>query len=317
MTAALPPSIRWCARRLLLAVLVLWGAATLAFAGLHMLPGDPARLIAGGGAVTNTSPQVLALINRQYGFDQPLIDQYGRFLGQLLHGQLGKSYQLNQSVSTLLLGQLWSTVSLALGAAVLGFALALALALSTAGRPRGRAVSAAVELVFVSTPSFWVGILLLAAFSFGLRWFPVLGNDGVGSLVLPWIALALPMAGLLALVMRDGLERALEQPFAVTVRARGATAARLRFRHALRHALLPVANLSGWIVGQLLGGVVVVETVFARAGIGEVTVTAVNGRDFPVVTGVVLLAAVGFVVISTAVDALSLVVDPRLRALPR
>jgi peptide/nickel transport system permease protein len=270
-----------------------------------------------GGALSETSPRVLALITRQYGFNKPLIDQYLHFLSQLLHGHLGTSYQLNQSVSSLIFGQLWATASLALGAAVLGFALALVLALSTAGRPIGRAVSSAAELVFVSTPSFWVGILLLTAFSFHLHWFPVLGNNGVRSLVLPWITLALPIAGTLGLVMRDGLERALEQPFAITVRARGATPARLRWRHALRHALLPVLTLSGWTLGQLLGGVVVVETVFARAGIGELTVTAVNGRDFPVVTGVVMVTAAAFVVINTSVDAAYRVIDPRLRGLPR
>jgi peptide/nickel transport system permease protein len=304
---------RWGLRRILLAVFVVWGAATLAFIGLHLLPGNPARLIAGGGPTTEASPEILRLIDRQYGFDQPLIDQYWRFLSQLAQGHFGTSYQLDQPVTSLIFGQLWATTSLALGAAVLGFGLALVLALSTAGRPRGRAVSSAVELVFVSTPSFWVGILLLSAFSFRLSWFPVLGNSGVRSLVLPWITLALPIAGALALVMRDGLERALGEPFAITVRARGASQTRLRFRHALRHALLPVLTLSGWTFGQLLGGVVVVETVFARAGIGQVTVAAVNGRDFPVVTGVVVLGAVAFILINTTVDLLYLVVDPRLR----
>jgi peptide/nickel transport system permease protein len=313
----MPRLVRWWLRRALLAIVVLWGAATLTFIGLHLLPGDPARLIAGGGPISDISPDVLRIINHQYGFDRPLIDQYGRFLGQLLHGRLGNSYQLNQSVGSLILGQLWATTSLALGAAALGFGLALVLALSTAARPRSRAVLSAVELTFVSTPSFWVGILLLTAFSFRLHWFPVLGNDGVRSLVLPWITLALPIASALSLVMRDGLERALEQPFAITARARGATQTRIRFRHALRHALLPALTLSGWALGQLLGGVVVVETVFARAGIGEVVVTAVNGRDYPVVTGVVILAAVAFVLINTGVDLLYQVVDPRLRTVPR
>jgi peptide/nickel transport system permease protein len=210
--------------------------------------------------------------------------------------------------------QLWATVSLALGGAVLGFGLALVVALATAGRPRARAASNPLELLFLSTPPFWVGILLLTAFSFRLHLFPVIGNRGIRSLVLPWITLALPLAGVLAIVMREGLDRALEQPFALTVRARGATERRLRLRHALRHALLPVLTISGVTLGQLLGGIVVIETVFARQGIGQVAVTAVEGRDFPVVIGIVVLAALAFVIINAAVDLLYRVVDPRIRA---
>ena len=309
-----PRPMVWGLRRLAAALLVIWGAATLSFASLHLLKGDPARIIAGGGtAVGGSSSEVLAQINRDYGFDQPLPVQYGRFLGHLVRGDLGDSYQLNRPVSSILVDQLVPTVTLALCSALLGFALALVIAVSTAGRPRSRAVASTVELVLVSTPGFWLGILLLTAFSFRLHWFPALGNDGVSALVLPTLTLALPIAGTLALVMRDGLERALEEPFATTVRARGATEARLRLRHAVRHALLPVLNLSGWVLGTLLGGVVVVETVFARAGIGQVAVTAVNGRDLPVVTGVVVIATVAFVIINTALDAVDRVVDPRLR----
>lgn len=309
-----PRPMGWGLRRLVSALLVIWGAATLSFASLHLLKGDPARIIAGGGtAVGGSSSEVIAQINRDYGFDQPLPVQYGRFLGHLVRGDLGNSYQLNRPVSSILVEQLMPTLTLALCSALLGFALALVIAVSTAGRPRSRAVASTVELVLVSTPGFWLGILLLTAFSFRLQWFPALGNDGVAALVLPTLTLALPIAGTLALVMRDGLERALEEPFAITVRARGATEARLRLRHAVRHALLPVLNLSGWVLGTLLGGVVVVETVFARAGIGQVAVAAVNGRDLPVVTGVVVIATVAFVVINTALDAVDRLVDPRLR----
>ncbi|WP_225860508.1 ABC transporter permease [Streptomyces triticiradicis] len=317
LSLSVPPLLGWWLRRLLFGSVVLWGAATLSFIGLHMLPGDPARLIAGSGTLNSASPQVLRLINHQYGFDRPLIDQYGHFLGQLAHGRFGTSYQLNQPVTKVILDQLWATVTVAVGAAVLGFVLALVLALTTAGRPKARAVSSAIELLLVSTPSFWVGILLLSLFSFRLHLFPVLGNEGVQSLVLPWVTMALPIGGALALVMREGVERALDEPFVLTVRARGATQRRVLLRHVLRHALLPVLTLSGWVLGQLLGGVVVVEAVFARAGIGQITLTAVDGRDFPVVTGVVMLAATTFVVINTAVDLLDRVVDPRLRAVAR
>src|ERR1700677_632484 len=306
------PLASWLLRRLLLGIVVLWGAATLAFIALHLLPGDPARLIA--GAESETSPAVIAHIRAEYGFSRPVLVQYGIFLAGLARGRLGTSYQLGQPVSAAIGGQLWSTASLALGAAVIGLVLAFALAVTTAGRPRLRAVTSTFELVCISTPSFWVGIMLLTAFSFRLHLFPVIGNSGISSLVLPWITLALPIAGVLGLVMREGMQRALDQPFALTVRARGATEHRLRLRHAVRHSLLPVLALSGWSLSQLLGGVVVVETVFARQGIGELVVNAVSGRDFPVVTGVVLLTTLVLVVINIVVDLLYRVVDPRLRA---
>jgi peptide/nickel transport system permease protein len=303
--------VRWLIRRLLLAVVVLWGTATLAFLGLHLLPGNPAELIAGGMPVP--SPKVVAYVTQEYGLNLPLADQYGRFLWHLLEGQLGLSYQLNEPVTKVIGSQLPASAELAAGGLVIGFVLALAVALSTAGRPRARAVANPVELLFLSTPQFWVGILLLSAFSFRLHWFTVIGDSGIRSLVLPWITLALPVAAALAIVMREGLDRALEQPFVLTARTRGATEGRIRLRHTLRHALLPVLTIAGVTLGQLIGGVVVIEEVFARQGLGEVTVSAVDNRDMPVVIGVVVLVTLAFVLINSMVDLLYRVVDPRLR----
>jgi peptide/nickel transport system permease protein len=311
VVVAVPWIARWLARRIVLGVLVLWGAATLAFISLHMLPGNTAELIAGG--LREPTPQQVAYVTREYGFNLPLADQYGRFLWSLMRGNLGMSYQLNEPVATVIGSQLWASAQLALGGMAIALAFALAVALSTAGRPRARAVSNSAELLFLSIPQFWVGILLLTAFSFRLHWFPVIGNAGIRSLILPWITVALPVAAYFTIVMREGLDRALEQPFALTVRARGATERRLRLRHALRHALLPVLTISGVTLGQLLGGIVVIEEVFTRQGIGQVTVTAVQNRDFPLVIGIVVLATLTFVVINSVVDLLYRVVDPRLR----
>ncbi|MEW9529251.1 ABC transporter permease [Microbispora sp. NPDC049125] len=308
----MPPLARWLSRRLALTLIALWGAATLAFAGMRLVPGDPARVIA-GGVQANATPQVLDAIREQYGLGEPVVVQYAVFAGRLLRGDLGGSYQLNQPVSGVILDQLGPTVALAAGAAALGFSLAVAVALLTAGRPRARAVTRVLEFGSISTPNFWIGVLLLAAFSFHLHWFPVIGDGGLSALVLPCVALALPIAGVLAQVTREGLERALDQPFALTARARGATENRIRLRHALRHAALPVLTLSGWALGELLAGAVVVETVFARQGLGHVVVTAVRGRDFPVVTGVVVLSALTFSLINTALDLLYRFVDPRMR----
>ncbi len=169
------------------------------------------------------------------------------------------------------------------------------------------------ELLAVSAPLFWVGLLLLSVFSFQLRWLPAAGAGGVAGLVLPAVTLALPLGGVMAQVLRGALDRTLEQPYVTTLRARGLSEVAVRLRHCLRHGAVPLITMGGWLVGDLLTGTVLVETVFARPGIGRTLVTAVIAKDFPVVTAVVLLAALLFLVINLLVDLVSLVVDPRLR----
>lgn len=250
----------------------------------------------------------------RWGLDRPLLVQYASYLGGLLRGDLGTSYQLNTPVTDLIAGQLGPTVTLTLSAAVVAVVLAVVVGVGTAGRGRliGR-ISSVIELVLVSIPPFWLGIVALAVFSFQLRWFPVAGDDGWRSLVLPTLALALPIAGVLTQVLREGIDRALEEPFAITARARGLSPAAVRARHGLRHGLLPSMTLAGMIVGSLLGGTVIIEQVFGRPGLGALTVDAVFAKDLPVILGVGLLSAFVYIVVSTLVDLLYLVVDPRLR----
>jgi len=217
-------------------------------------------------------------------------------------------------VRTVIGAQAGQTLQLALAAGLLGLALAVAAAIATAGRRGGlRGLVSGAELLAVSTPSFWLGILLLTLFSFHWRLFPVAGGDGVKALVLPAVTLAVPMAGLLSQVMRAGMESALAQPFALAARARGLTVTAVRARHALRHSLVPAVTLAGWLVGGLLSGTVLVETVFARPGVGRVAVDAIDSKDMPVVIGVVLLSAAAFVVCNVLTDLLYLAIDPRLR----
>jgi peptide/nickel transport system permease protein len=224
------------------------------------------------------------------------------------------SYVQRQPVLDVIGDQIGSTLVLASLAGGLAVVLALALSTVTVGRSRGlRSTLSTAELVLVSVPVFWSGILLLMVFSFRLGWFPVAGGEGVRSLVLPTITLALPTAGLLSQVLREAMERAIEEPFALTVRARGVSTALLVWRHALRHALLPGMTVAGSLVGGLLGGAVITEQVFGRPGLGSVTLLAVTNKDVPVVLGVVLLAAVVYVAVSTLLDVLYAMVDPRLR----
>ncbi|WP_235618465.1 ABC transporter permease [Embleya scabrispora] len=304
--------LRAIGARLVAVASVLLGAATLAFVGLKLLPGDPVATLL--GPQTTASPAVRAQIRADYGFDEPVFRQYLHYLNELLHGRLGESYQLQQPVSALIGEQFQPTLELASAALALAVVIAVVSAIATAGRRSGlRSALGAWELVAVSTPSFWLGIVLLTVFSFRLQWFPVAGTEGVQTLVLPAVTLALPIAGVLAQVLREGLETALAEPFVVTARARGLSRIAVRARHAFRHAAIPLLTLSGWLTGTLLGGTVLVEKVFARPGIGALTLQSVNTKDMPVVMGVVLLAALVFVVISQVTDLLYLVIDPRLR----
>ena len=196
---------------------------------------------------------------------------------------------------------------------VLAVGFGIGSAVLSAGRPRARLATQSAELIAIAVPSFWIGLLLLTAFSFAIPIFPSSGADGVASLVLPAITLAIPLGGVLAQVIRERMEEALEQPHVTTARTRGVSELRVRTHHSLRHSLLPALTVSGAIVGSLLLGTTVVETLFARPGIGRVLLTAVNGKDVPVVMGIVVFAALVFVIVSTIVDLLYLVADPRTR----
>ncbi|MBL7498943.1 ABC transporter permease [Frankia sp. CNm7] len=296
-------------RRLGSLVLVLWGTVTLTFFAVHAAPGDIVRLLIGQG---HDTPEVRAVIAAEWGLDRPLLVQYAGYLGRLLHGDLGTSYVLKRPVTEVIGAQLASTVELAVTATALAALLTILITTLTAGRRLLTRLAGAGELLLASTPEFWVGILLLFVFSFTLPWFPVAGAGDLSALVLPSLTLALGAVGGLAPVLRDGLERALEQPFALTVRSRGVSDLGLRVRHGLRHASIPTLNLAGFAVGNLLGGAVIVEQVFGRPGIGQVALRAISSKDIPTILGVALLAAFVFVVVSTVVDLLSLVIDPRL-----
>lgn len=291
-------------------VLVLWGAATLAFAAFRIIPGDPVDVMLGPQA--QVSDAVKDGIRADLGLDRPVWEQYGAFLGRLLRGDLGESYQLRLPVTEVIGRQLGPTLQLSALALVIAVVLALASALLIRGRA-GRAVASGVELVVLSSPVFWTGLVLLSVFSFQLGWFPVSGARDAAAIVLPAVTLALPVAALLSQVLRDGIEAAEREPFLLTVRARGAGPLREGVHHALRHASVGGVTLAAYLVGSLLGGAVLVETVFARPGIGRVTLTAITDRDLPVITGVIMLSALVFVVVNTVVDLVVPLIDPRLR----
>ncbi|MDR3434857.1 MAG: ABC transporter permease [Rouxiella aceris] len=299
-------------QRLLTILAVLWGAATLTFIAFKLIPGDPVLILSGGSNVVDDAFR--ATLTRQFGLDQPLWLQYVHYCARALVGNFGESYQYRQPVSQVIAAALRQTLPLALSALLLALALAILNALATAGRwPYLRNFFAGLELCLLSTPVYWLGIILLSLFSFQLHWFPVMGNDGWLSLVLPVIALSLPLTAILSQILRDGLEQALLQPFALTIRSRGAGETRLRLRHGLRHAALAASTLTGTLLANVLSGSILTETVFGRAGIGKITLQAIASRDMPLILGIVMLSALLFVVINLLVDAIYLLVDPRLR----
>jgi peptide/nickel transport system permease protein len=301
--------IKAIARRVAGGAVVLWAAATAAYLALLAAPGDIVDAIIGDGADT---PQIRSQIIAEWNLDRPAIVQYLDYLLRAAQGDLGRSYLLQRPVRDVVGEQILPTLELAAAAAVFGVVLALILAVATRHR-WARRISTTAELVIVSTPPFLIGIVLLSVFSFRFGLFPVSGDRGWDALVLPAVTLGLPIAGVLAQVLRDGLDRALDEPFTVTARARGVKERAVLVRHALRHALIPAVTLLGWLSGVLIGGAVIIEQVFGRPGLGQVTLQAVGNGDMPVVLAVVVFAAAAFVLINTVADLAYLIIDPRLR----
>lgn len=297
--------------RLVASIGVLWGAATLTFVSLNVTGGDTALAILGGQNALPT-PEVLARVRSEYGLDQPLSIQYLQYLGRLAQGDLGESYRLHIPVSRAIGQQLGATIQLSAWAALLAVSQAVVVAITTAKRARWiGALSSGSELVLLSMPTFVLGILLLLVFSFQLQLLPPAGTRGWQSLVLPTITLALPIGASLSQVLRQELEDILEQPFIVMARARGLSEAGVRLGHALRHALIPLVTLSGFIFATLLGGAVITETLFARQGVGRLMIEAATNKDVPLVLGITLLAAVIYVLVNLVVDVLNALIDPR------
>lgn len=311
-----PRHLRALGAHLISATLVLWAAATLLFLVLRLMPGDPALAILGGPSA-NPTPETLAAVRREYGLDRPLPQQYLAHLGRLLRGDLGNSCSQHMPVVQVLREQAGATLQLTATALLLAWALALASVLPSARRGWRDKLCSTLETLAAALPQFWLGLILLAVFAFGLRLLPPAGSDGLRSLVLPAFTLALPLAGFLGQVTRESMVLALEQPFVLSARTRGLSEAAVRLRHVLRHALLPGLSLSGWAIGATLSGAVVTEVIFSRKGIGRQLFYAVQAQDLPLAMGIVLFIAVAYVIANLLIDGLQRLVDPRLHGEPR
>ena len=293
------------------AVTTLLGAITLAFVVLTAVPGDPVDVML--GPLSSATPEARASIRADLGLDQPLHIQYLTYISRVLTGDLGMSYQQHRPVVAIITEQLGATLALAAAALALAALVVFAAAFVTR-RGWMRRIADTSELLAVSAPVFWTSLILASVFSSHLGWFPIVGGTDAQRLILPAVALALPLAGVMAQILRTGLDTAATQPFALTALARGASPHHLTRHHLMRHGFAATLTITGYIVGTLIGGAVIVETIFARGGIGRVTLDAISGRDLPVIMGVVILSGVAFIAINTMVDIIARIVDPRLRA---
>lgn len=303
-------ALRWTLHRVGAAALVAWVVATIVFFALRAAGGDPSEAILGGPG-SQASEEAMARVREEYSLDAPLFVQYLLQLRRIVTFQLGDSYARRMPVADLISDQIWGTVLLAGLALVLAWALALLVATASLSGPL-RPVLRGLEVIASVLPHFWFGAILIAIFAAGLGWVPATSaSNSPAALVLPALTLAVPVAGFLGQVMRDTLLEAHTSPFATTSRTRGASEPWVLWRHSLRHAALPAISLSGWAFGSLLSGAVVVETLFARPGLGRLLIDATHSRDVPLVIGVVLVVALGYVLVMTAADLAERVVDPR------
>jgi peptide/nickel transport system permease protein len=310
------PWLKRIAWRILAAIFVLWAAATFTFFVQQLLPGSKATLILNqehGTQQTYTASQ-LKPVEERFGFDQPVMTQYFDYIKGLAHGDLGDSYQQHKPVLTIIGEQVGPTLVLTVTALILAWFFALGTILLTARRKRVvSTLGSGWEIFSAGLPYYWLGVILLVVFSIELKIFPVQGGTSISGLVLPALTLAIPLAGFIGQVTRDEFEKVLDQPFVTSARARGMGDFAVRVKHVLRHAVLPAVTLSGWALGALISGAVIVETVFARPGIGNMIVTAANNRDVPLVSGVVMLVAFIYVIANILVDVAYAIIDPRLR----
>ncbi|MBP0111620.1 ABC transporter permease [Bradyrhizobium vignae] len=315
MKIAAHHSIVWFARRILSGLVVVWAAATFAFVIQCVLPGDRAQIVINvtSGNVGLASSAELAAINAKYGFDQPLAIQYGKYISGILHGDLGESYQQHRPVAGIIAEQIGPTIVLAVTALLFAWIIAILTTLFIAGRDNIWAkLLNDTQVFFATAPPYWLATILLVVFAVKLRIFPVIGGSSPVGLILPTVALALELSGFFGQVVQNEFTRVLEQPFVTSARARGMSEFGVRLRHVLRHAALPGITLSGWALGKLLSGAIVIEVVFARQGLGGVLVAATSSRDVPIVSGAVLISAGLFVLVSLIVDLTYRVVDPRI-----
>jgi peptide/nickel transport system permease protein len=306
-------------RRVLQMLLALLGVSIVVFALIHLVPGDPVRVALG----TRFDPELYDALRERAGLDRPLVEQYFTWLGNALTGDLGVSFRNGQPVTTLILERLPATITLALAALFIALMVALPAGIISAvrsGSALDYTVSAASQ-VGISTPDFWAGVMYILLFSLTLGWLPSSGyaplSDGIVEwlrhLILPAMTIGLISGSIITRFVRSAVLEAMNQDYVLTARAKGLTEWKIVRRHVLPNAWIPIVTVVGLQLGFLLGGVVVVELIFAWPGLGRLALIAVKDRDFTVLQGAVLYIAFMFLAINLIVDIIYARLDPRVR----
>jgi len=303
--------VRYFVGRLLSAGVVIAGVAVIVFLLIHIVPGDPVEVMLGESA----RPADREALRRALGLDQPILMQLGRYLEGIAQLDLGSSFHSKRQITDLLAERVPATFQLAAAALLIAIILGVPLGTLAAMR-RGTAwdfVTMGVSMVGVSVPNFVMGPLLILFFSVWLGWFPVSGREGALAIVLPALTLGTAMAAILARMVRSSLLEVIQEDFIRTARAKGLSERQVVWGHALPNAALPVITVIGLQLGTLLGGAVITEIVFSWPGIGQLTIEAIQRRDYPVLQACVLLICLAYVMVNTLTDLVYAALDPRIR----
>ena len=299
-------------RRFLQMIPITFGILTLVFSLIHMIPGDPARQIAG----ENAREEDVVAVRKALGLDQPLWSQYITYLSHVVRGDLGRSFQTNEAVSKQIAQRYPVTIQLAFGSMVVALLVAFPLGIVSAIYRNSWIDNVArfFALIGVSMPSFWFGPLLIIAFAINHTWFPVSGREeGLRSLVLPSLTMGLALSAILTRMIRVSLAEELTQLYVTTAIAKGVTRAKAIFRHALKNALIPVITVLALQFGSLLTGAIITEQIFSWPGLGRLLITSISNRDYPQVQASILVIALTYIMVNFVSDLLYGIVDPRIK----
>ena len=304
--------MQYVGRRLLLAIPTLVLMSIAVFISVRLVPGGPVQVMLG---LANSNQAAVERLTKELGLNLPLWQQYWNWLVAVLHGNFGTSLFTGESVATMIAQRFPNTLQLVASSMLISIVLGLTAGV-TAAVHKGGTVDTLVTfaaVLGVSLPGFWFGLMLILLFAVDLRWFPVAGAGGLSYLVLPAFTLGVTTASVVARFARASVVESLHEDFIRTARAKGLGSIAVNYKHALRHALIPVITLVGLQVGGLLSGAFIIESVFGFAGIGQLTVQALQERDFPVIQAVTLMVATIYVLVNLLVDIVYSVVDPRIR----
>jgi len=303
--------LRYLLRRLLLTIPVLLGVATLVFALIHLVPGDPARSMLGEGA----TEEEISRLQEALGLNRPLPVQYAAFLAGVARGDLGRSFRYGTPVTHEIRDKLVRTIQLALAAMAVAILFAIPLGI-VAAVFQGTAIDHAamtLALIGISMPNFWLGPLLAILFAVHLGWLPVAGTGTWAHLVLPAVTLGAALSAILARMTRASLLEELRELYVLAARARGLSRTRAVLHHAFRNSLIPVVTIIGLQFGAVLTGTIITETIFAWPGVGRLLIQAINFRDYPLVQGCILFISVTYVLMNLLTDLTYGLLDPRIR----